>query len=884
MGRNPYQQMLFKILAAAYLASAAETGIIAFFLWASTELTFPDHLIQALPPVAVLIALVTAVQAVSFLRWLSRTRQFYELRGRGSTPEDELGPAALFAQEELQSFPIRASILSFALWAFCGVFLAITLSIPWHARFFLWEVALIFAMSVLGGLINFVFQFYFCKQAIRSELDEVLRWETGFHLRQKVSRTRRLQVKLQFTFISLFAVGLIWTVLFAYFQGSNILRDSSLELERKLKQNWTEHVSQGMQRTWANSLLSEAFLHTGIKFFVVDSAGTPLYGAPAPEYPIPPPEALIRKLLRAADTPDELVTFRINSVAELIITPVSDLLGAGNPVYLAQVFRWSDVRPRQLKVLGLLLCIAAGTIFLSFWVIRLHARDMLDPIKEIIANTEKIARGHLNVDFNIISEDEIGLLAGTMKAMVLNLRDLVERTQTAYRNVDRAINDILKSSEEVAKGAEVQANSLEETSLSTEEMNTVIKEVSDNVEVLQASAEEGTKRIQEMARLVEEIEGNFEELSGAVESTSSSIWEMTASIKQVAGNVEELLSRSEETSSAMLEMGASIKQVEESLEENSAIADLVKDNARLGVEAVQSTIGGIGAIEESVSEAMEVIHALGESTEKIGKILNLIRGVANQTNLLALNAAIIASQAGEHGKGFAVVSDEIKRLAEQVANSTKEIDAIIKRVQTESKRVVEVMKTGYTNVEQGVNLSYQAGSALEKIQKSVEQSYAMMGRIRKVTEEQVGNTRKATQAIEIISELIKQIATSTAEQTKGSDQIIQATSRIKEITPAVKAKAQVQTDASRQVHRAMDNISQMVKSIHNSQKAQAQASERIVEAINRIKNITLANVTSVTNLDRNIAILNQQSEILKSVVALFKLEGSGEDEPESKEL
>ena len=884
MGRNPYHQMFVKVLAAAYLAGAAETGIIAFFLWASTELSFPEHLIQALPFVAFLIVVVTVAQAAFLLRWLARTRQFYELSGRSSAPEDELGPAALFAQEELQSFPIRAAVLSLALWVFCGVFLAFALSWPWHATFFLWEVILVFAMSVLGGLFNFVFQFYFCKRAIRSELDEVLRWETGFHLRQKVSRTRRLQVKLQFTFISLFTVGLVWTVLFAYFQGSNILRDSSLELQRKLKKNWTDHVSQGMQRTWANALLSEAFLHTGIKFFVLDSAGSPLYGEPAPEYPVPPPDLLIRKLARAADTPDELVTYRINSVAEFIFTPVPDLLGAGNPVYLGQVFRWSDVRPRQLKMLGLLLVIAGGTIFLSFWVVRLHAQDMLDPIKAIIANTEKIARGHLNVDFNLVSEDEIGLLAGRMKAMVLNLRDLIERIQTAYHNVDRAINDILKSSEEVAKGAEVQANSIEETSLSTEEMNAGIKEVSDNVEVLEASAEEGIKRIQEMARLVEEVEENFEELSRAVESTSSSIWEMTASIKQVAGNVEELLSRSEETSSSVFEMGASIKQVEESLQENSAIADLVKENARLGVDAVQSTIGGIGAIEESVSEAMEVIHALGESTEKIGKILNLIRGVANQTNLLALNAAIIASQAGEHGKGFAVVSDEIKRLAEQVANSTKEIDAIIKRVQTESKRVVEVMKTGYQNVEQGVNLSYQAGSALEKIQKSVEQSYAMMGRIRKVTEEQVDNTRKATQAIEIISELIKQIAISTTEQTKGSDQIIQATGKIKEITPAVKAKAQAQTDASRQVHHAMDNISQMVKSIHNSQKAQAQASERIVEAINRIKNITLGNVTSVTSLDRNIAILNQQSEILKAVVALFKLKGNGEDQPQDKEF
>ncbi|OGP57065.1 MAG: hypothetical protein A2V67_00795 [Deltaproteobacteria bacterium RBG_13_61_14] len=877
-------QVLVKVLASAYLASAGETAIIAFFLGVSTDLTFPDHLIQALPPVLILIVIVTVLQAGLYQRWLVRTRDFYELLGRSSPPEEELGPAALLAQEELQDFPFRASLLSFILWSFCGLFLAVTLSIPWHATFFLWEVVLIAAMSGLGGVINFVFQFYFCKQAIRRELGQLMRWETGFHLRQKVARSRRLQVKLQFTFISLLAVGLIWTILFAYFQGSRILRDSNLELERKMKRNWVDHVQQGMQRTWANSLLSEAFLHTGIKFFVVDHAGIPLYGEPPPEYAAAVSEALVRELRRAADRPEQLVTYRLSSGSEMIFTAVPDLLGAGEPVFLTQIFRWSDVRPQEHKMLVLLLIIGVGIIFLSFWVVRLHARDILDPINEIVANIEKVAQGYLNVDFNILSEDEIGLLAGRMKAMMLNLRDLVERIQTAYHNVDTAISDILKSSEEVAKGAEVQANSLEETSLSTEEMNTVIREVSDNVEILQSSAEDGTRRIQEMAQLVEEVEENFEELSQAVESTSSSIWEMTASIRQVAGNVEALLSRSEETSSAMLEMEASIKQVEETIRENSGISDLVKENARLGVDAVQSTIGGIGAIEESVSEAMEVIHALGESTEKIGKILNVIRDVANQTNLLALNAAIIASQAGEHGKGFAVVSDEIKNLAERVANSTKEIDAIIKRVQNETKRVVEVMKVGYQNVEQGVNLSYQAGSALEKIQKSVEQSYAMMGRISKVTAEQVQNTRKATQAIEIITDLIQQIAGSTAEQTKGSDQIIHATGQIKEIAPNVQAKAKRQTEASRQVHHAMDNISQMVKFIHNSQKAQALASERIVEAINRIKNITLANVGSVTSLDRNIAILNQQSEILKAVVALFKLDEKGEDQPQTMRL
>ena len=151
-------QVLVKVLASAYLASAGETAIIAFFLGVSTDLTFPDHLIQALPPVLILIVIVTVLQAGLYQRWLVRTRDFYELLGRSSPPEEELGPAALLAQEELQDFPFRASLLSFILWSFCGLFLAVTLSIPWHATFFLWEVVLIAAMSGLGGVINFVFQ------------------------------------------------------------------------------------------------------------------------------------------------------------------------------------------------------------------------------------------------------------------------------------------------------------------------------------------------------------------------------------------------------------------------------------------------------------------------------------------------------------------------------------------------------------------------------------------------------------------------------------------------------------------------------------------------------------------------------------------------------
>jgi len=246
---------------------------------------------------------------------------------------------------------------------------------------------------------------------------------------------------------------------------------------------------------------------------------------------------------------------------------------------------------------------------------------------------------------------------------------------------------------------------------------------------------------------------------------------------------------------------------------------------------VQETIKGIGEIEDTVTEAREVIETLGKSTERIGGILKVIREVANRTNLLALNAAIIAAQAGEQGQGFAVVADEIKNLADRVANSTGEIDEIIKQVQEQTRVVISVMEQSYQQVEAGVNLSYVAGEALEKIMKNVDQSLKIS--------EQIHQTTADTQEISSMVSLIEEIARSSQEQSRGADLLARAGEEIKRVTELVKNSSIREGEESRRVQMAMENVEQMIKFILDAQRTQAQVSERIVEAINKVKNIAI---------------------------------------------
>ena len=867
IGRKVFRNSL--LISGACSLTLAVAVIV--MLWISTELGW-GHYIKALPIISVLIFLSAICQLILFKRWLRQTYEFDAIYAADKNSEN-LGQQALLAQEELVKYPLRSAFLIFILWFFGALLLLGGLMLKWGEIFFLWEAVFISLNLILGGSVAMVFHFYFLRKSIRRTAKTLLEFETGYHLSQAEVGVLNLGRKFRLSFLPAVVAGLAVMAAMGFFQTAVIMRETySRELTR-LKTAATEEK-------WT---LDDVQKHIdplvpllGVNIFLVDEQGLD----PATSTSIlmtddPNETAKFVDLLKGAG--DEIFFYRVNSKLMFLITGIGSF--NGKRMFLGMVYDWDKFLGLELKMLGIFAVIMVILTFLAWYVLMLISNDMIDPLDQMMAQTQRVSHGDLSVDFNIISDDEMGVLAGTLKGMVLNLRDLVDRVSNSYEQVRKVITEIMNSSDTVAKGTEEQTGAIGDTSQNIGQVNQAVKEVSDNIEVLHNSGQETMQRSEEMIRLVEDVGISLEELGKAVEVSSSSIYEMSVAIKQVAGNVEELNRRSDETSQAVVEMQRNISQVADSSRQSREISEHMRKSAEQGVKAVQETIQGISTIEDTVGQARATLENLGKSTDQIGKILKVIREVANRTNLLALNAAIIAAQAGEQGQGFAVVADEIKNLADRVANSTIEIDQIIKKVQDDTVGVISVMEKTFQQVETGVNLSYEAGMSLERIVKAVEQSFTMAGQISQATDQQVESASKAAKEISSIAELIQQIAVSTREQTKGADQMAKAGTDIKKFTELVLSRSRKQSEEAQKVQVAMENVEQMIKFILDSQHGQAEASERIVSAISKVKNIALRNAQSVGDLDKNIAILNQQSEVLKSVLKQFRT-GAAEPEPE----
>jgi methyl-accepting chemotaxis protein len=268
------------------------------------------------------------------------------------------------------------------------------------------------------------------------------------------------------------------------------------------------------------------------------------------------------------------------------------------------------------------------------------------------------------------------------------------------------------------------------------------------------------------------------------------------------------------------------------------LSEQVAKDAERGADAITRTIHEINRIKESSSDAVAAIVSLGRRIDAIGDILNVIDDVAEQTNLLALNAAIIAAQAGEYGKGFAVVADEIKELAERSGTSTKEIAALIRTIQEETKNAIQAVERGATTVDRGVDVSAEAEQALKKILDSSQKSTAMVGAIARATVEQAKGSKQVTDAISRIAETVQQIAAATAEQARGSELIMKSAEKMRLITQHVERSQKEQAHGARQMTSAVENISSMVNQLHKAQRQQTKVSDETSQMLERIRDLT----------------------------------------------
>jgi methyl-accepting chemotaxis protein len=292
--------------------------------------------------------------------------------------------------------------------------------------------------------------------------------------------------------------------------------------------------------------------------------------------------------------------------------------------------------------------------------------------------------------------------------------------------------------------------------------------------------------IGDMARSVNTMIGNLRRIIGEINTTTSSLAssseELSATSEDMSKGVHELSHQTEQVVTAVTEVSQTIMDMAKNASSAAEGGKNAADIASQGKKIVDMTAGDMVILAKTVQEAATTIEELGRSSSQIGEIVEVINGIADQTNLLALNAAIEAARAGEQGRGFAVVADEVRKLAERTAQATKDIAQRIASIQTAAGESVDAMKRGSDEVDKGVRLAKEASASLDSIVLTATNAMDMVQRIAAATEQQSAATEEVSQNMEHIAGITNQSSASTEQIKVSAAELAKLASNLKEMT------------------------------------------------------------------------------------------------------
>jgi twitching motility protein PilJ len=294
-----------------------------------------------------------------------------------------------------------------------------------------------------------------------------------------------------------------------------------------------------------------------------------------------------------------------------------------------------------------------------------------------------------------------------------------------------------------------------------------------NEDITGAIADSINYAVEALRELVTTINESAILLDGAAKSA-----ETTAS--QLSQASEAQSKQVESASQAISRMVNSIEEVSGDAERSADVARHSVDVAHKGGEAVRRTIEGMNAIRETIQDTSKRIKRLGESSQEIGNIVELINDIADQTNILALNASIQASMAGEAGRGFAVVADEVQRLAERSANATRQIEVLVRTIQADTNEAIVSMERSTTDVVGGALLAENAGAALEEIQQVSSQIASLVQNISNSAREQAGAANAVIRIVEVLQQINSQTAAGTSATTDSISKLAELAAQLRQ--------------------------------------------------------------------------------------------------------
>ncbi len=332
----------------------------------------------------------------------------------------------------------------------------------------------------------------------------------------------------------------------------------------------------------------------------------------------------------------------------------------------------------------------------------------------------------------------------------------------------------------------------------------------------------------QIATTIQQVARGTTQQSEAVNKTASSVEQMTRAIDGVARGAQEQASAANKASSITAQLSSAIEQVAgnaQSVVQGSAAAS---DAAKKGTTKVEDTLKGMQNIKQRVGVSAEKVQEMGSRSDQIGDIVTTIEDIASQTNLLALNAAIEAARAGEAGKGFAVVADEVRKLAERSSTSTKEIASLIKSIQKTVSEAVIAMDEGAKEVEKGVLIANEAGNSLVEILKAAEGVSEQAEQAAAAAEQMSASANELVAAVDSVSAVIEENTAATEQMAAGSTEVTQAIENIASVSEENSA-------AVEEVSASAEEMSAQVEEVTASAQTLAELAKQLQNVVNQFK-------------------------------------------------
>jgi methyl-accepting chemotaxis protein len=418
------------------------------------------------------------------------------------------------------------------------------------------------------------------------------------------------------------------------------------------------------------------------------------------------------------------------------------------------------------------------------------AKSITEPLTNLMTVSRQIGdTGDLEHNIDVQRDDEIGELARGFAKMVIYLKEMAG------------------VSESIAGGdltVEVKPRSPHDTlgnafARMVEGLGRLVRSVRDaSSQVASASGQ--------VANASDDSAKVGLQASSAIDEVTSTMHEMSVNVQNMVKSTQVQASSVSETSASIDQMVASIQRVADTAKVLLDISNRSREEVHSGISTMEKATDGLNRINATINSSGEIIGALGQRADDIGKIIEVIDDLAEQTNLLALNAAIEAARAGEHGLGFAVVADEVRKLAEKSAQSTKEISELIQSIQKEARKAVENMDRSTGIVNEGLDLGGELNAALRKISNVVTEVYKFAQEIGAATNEQSHGSSQIARATTRLNEITHEINSAVEEQASGAQAVVKAMERMRELV-------QQSTSGSTELAASAEQMSKMSRGL-----------------------------------------------------------------------